>query len=111
MTKVSALPLAKLVIHVVARTTLNLNARIGQEGPMNLSQGMTQEGQMEPNLLTEKIDACRCNVHEIHEDGCHDDSSIEDLNEQVQSLKRYCSTPMISRSDCTLMEATDCRLL
>ena len=85
MTKVSALPLAKLVINVVERTTLELYA--SPERSMYLSQGVTQEkGQMEPTLSTEK-NRClhRCNVHEIHEDDCHDDSSIEDLNEQVQS--------------------------
>ena len=43
MTKVSALPLAKLVINVVERTTLGLCV-----SPKNLSQSVTQEGQMEP---------------------------------------------------------------
>ena len=46
---------------------------------MDLSQSVTQEkGQMEPDAKN------RCCVHEIEE--CHDDSWIEDLNEQVQSL-------------------------
>ena len=49
MIKVCALPLEKIAVHVVVRTTLNLNARIGQEGPV--TQG---KGQME----AEKIDAC-----------------------------------------------------
>ena len=61
---------AKLVINVVERTTLELCA-----SPVDPSQGMTQEkGLMEPTLSIEKIDEC------------HDDSSMEDLNEQVQSL-------------------------
>ena len=48
MTKVSALPLAKLVINVVERTTSGLCV-----SPKDLSQSMTQRGQMEP----EKINA------------------------------------------------------
>ena len=54
MTKVSALPLEKIAMHAVVRTTLNLNAKVSQERPMDLSQSVTQEkGQMEPG----KIDA------------------------------------------------------
>ena len=78
LTKVSALPLGKFAMHVVVRTTLNLSGRISQEGPV--TQG---KGQME----SEKIDAhTECNVHKIHEDECHEHRSVEDLNEQVQSL-------------------------
>ena len=79
MTKVSSLPLAKLVIHVVEKTTLELCA-----SPVDLSQGMTQEkGQMEQTLSIEK-NRCshRSNVHEIHED----DNSVDGLADQVQSL-------------------------
>ena len=49
---------------------------------------MTQEGQMEPTLSTEK-NRCshRCNVHDIDiENDCHDDNSVDDLADQVQPL-------------------------
>ena len=58
-TKLNALPLAKLVIIVVVKTILNLNADLREDlaNLANLSQSMTQGGQMEP----EKI-----NVHAVY---------------------------------------------
>ena len=86
MIKANALPMEKHVIHAVVRTTLNPNVRLGQEGPvivdLSLSQGMTQGGQIGP--MEKNRCSQRCNVHEIEE--CHDESSMEDLNEQVQCL-------------------------
>ena len=52
MTKVSALPLEKFAMYAVVKTTLSLNVKVGQEGPMDLSQSVTQEkGQMEPRKI------------------------------------------------------------
>ena len=39
-----------------------------------------------PNGARKNRCSHRCNVRKIHEDECHEDSSMEDLTEQVQSL-------------------------
>ena len=83
MMKVSALPLAKLVINVVERTTLELCV-----SPVDLTQDRDSRRPNGANSFNRK-NRCshRCNVHDIDiENDCHDDNSVDDLADQVQPL-------------------------